>query len=117
MTKGEAGFTGTFTDIVARRPGGMLVTHKALSDNPERYRDSAVHGIRALLGVPNGAPVPAHSIECVRMSTTVATHALLERKGERTVLAITEGFAQALRIANQNRPKLFVLNIELPTLL
>ena len=108
---------GTFTDIVARRPDGMLVTHKVLSENPERYRDSAVQGIRELLGVPNGAPVPAHLIECVRMGTTVATNALLERKGERTVLAITKGFADALRIAYQNRPKLFVRNIELPTLL
>jgi 5-oxoprolinase (ATP-hydrolysing) len=108
---------GTFTDIVARRPDGMLVTHKVLSENPERYRDSAVQGIRELLGVPNGAPVPAELIECVRMGTTVATNALLERKGERTVLAITKGFADALRIAYQNRPKLFVRNIELPTLL
>ncbi|MGG1947768.1 hydantoinase B/oxoprolinase family protein [Trinickia sp. NRRL B-1857] len=108
---------GTFTDIVARRPDGMLVTHKVLSENPERYRDSAVQGIRELLGVPHGSPVPAELIECVRMGTTVATNALLERKGERTVLAITKGFADALRIAYQNRPKLFVRNIELPTLL
>jgi 5-oxoprolinase (ATP-hydrolysing) len=108
---------GTFTDIVARRPDGLLVTHKVLSENPERYRDSAVQGIRELLGVPNGAPIPADRIECVRMGTTVATNALLERKGERTVLAITKGFADALRIAYQNRPKLFVRQIELPTLL
>ncbi len=107
---------GTFTDIVARRPDGTLVTHKVLSENPERYRDSAVQGIRELLGVPDGAPVPAERIECVRMGTTVATNALLERKGERTVLAITKGFADALRIAYQNRPKLFVRRIELPTL-
>ncbi|MGN6669109.1 MAG: hydantoinase/oxoprolinase N-terminal domain-containing protein, partial [Trinickia sp.] len=108
---------GTFTDIVARRPDGLLVTHKVLSENPERYRDSAVQGIRELLGVPNGSPIPARLIECVRMGTTVATNALLERKGERTVLAITKGFADALRIAYQNRPKLFVRHIELPTLL
>ena len=108
---------GTFTDIVARRPDGTLVTHKVLSENPERYRDSAVQGIRELLGVPAGEPVPAELIECVRMGTTVATNALLERKGERTVLAITKGFGDALRIAYQNRPKLFVRNIELPTLL
>ena len=108
---------GTFTDIVARRPDGMLVTHKVLSENPERYRDSAVQGIRELLGVPHGAPVPAELIECVRMGTTVATNALLERKGERTVLAITKGFADALRIAYQNRPRLFVRNIELASLL
>ncbi|GLU31255.1 hydantoinase B/oxoprolinase family protein [Trinickia caryophylli] len=108
---------GTFTDIVARRPDGTLVTHKVLSENPERYRDSAVQGIRELLGVAPGAPVPADLIECVRMGTTVATNALLERKGARTVLAITKGFADALRIAYQNRPKLFSRHIELPTLL
>ncbi len=78
---------GTFTDIVARRPDGSLVTHKLLSDNPERYRDAAVHGIRELLGLPPGAPIPPRTIEAVKMGTTVATNALLERKGERTALA------------------------------
>ncbi|HUH92365.1 MAG TPA: hydantoinase B/oxoprolinase family protein [Casimicrobiaceae bacterium] len=108
---------GTFTDVVARRPDGTLTTHKLLSENPERYRDAAVAGIRQLLGLPPGAPVPAGSIDSVRMGTTVATNALLERKGERTVLAITRGFADALRIAYQNRPKLFVRRIVLPSLL
>src|SRR5437867_12267454 len=108
---------GTFTDIVARRPDGTLTTHKLLSENPERYRDAAVHGIRELLGVGVGAPIPSAGIEAVKMGTTVATNALLERKGERTVLAISRGFGDALRIAYQNRPKLFVRNIVLPTLL
>jgi len=108
---------GTFTDIVARRPDGSLATHKLLSDNPERYRDAAVQGIRDLLGLAPGAPIPADAIEAVKMGTTVATNALLERKGERTALVITRGFADALRIAYQNRPKLFVRRIELPSLL
>ena len=105
---------GTFTDIVARRPNGTLVTHKLLSENPERYRDAAIAGIRDLLGVAPDAPIPAAAIEAVKMGTTVATNALLERKGERTVLAITRGFGDALRIAYQNRPKLFVRHIVLP---
>ncbi len=108
---------GTFTDIVARRPDGTLVTHKLLSENPERYRDAAVQGIRELLGLAPDAPIPAGAIEAVKMGTTVATNALLERKGERTLLVITRGFGDALRIAYQNRPKLFVRRIELPTLL
>ena len=108
---------GTFTDIVARRPDGALITHKLLSENPERYRDAAVQGIRELLGLAAGAPIPAGAIEAVKMGTTVATNALLERKGERTALVITRGFADALRIGYQNRPKLFVRRIELPSLL
>src|SRR5690349_1230303 len=106
---------GTFTDIVAQRPDGTLVTHKLLSDNPERYRDAAVQGIRELLGLAAGAPIPRAAIAAVKMGTTVATNALLERKGERTALVITRGFADALRIGYQNRPKLFVRRIELPT--
>ncbi len=108
---------GTFTDIVARRPDGALVTHKLLSDNPERYRDAAVHGMRELLGLPAGAPMPVEKIAAIKMGTTVATNALLERAGERTALVITRGFADALRIGYQNRPKLFVRRIELPTML
>ena len=108
---------GTFTDIVARRSDGTLSTHKLLSENPERYRDAAVHGIRELLGLAPGAPIAKGTIEAVKMGTTVATNALLERTGERTVLAITRGFGDALRIAYQNRPKLFVRRIELPTML
>src|SRR4029079_5516544 len=108
---------GTFTDIVARRDDGTLVTHKLLSDNPERYRDAAVQGIRDLLGLARDEPIPAGAISGVKMGTTVATNALLERTGERTALVITRGFGDALRIGYQNRPKLFVRRIELPTLL
>jgi 5-oxoprolinase (ATP-hydrolysing) len=108
---------GTFTDIVARRPDGALLTHKLLSENSEQYRDAALQGIRNLLGLPAGAPLPAAAIAAVKMGTTVATNALLERKGERTVLIITKGFADALRIGYQNRPKLFVRHIVLPELL
>jgi 5-oxoprolinase (ATP-hydrolysing) len=105
---------GTFTDVVARRPDGVLVTHKLLSDNPERYGDAAIQGIRDLLGVAAGAPIPGEVIEAVKMGTTVATNALLERKGDRTVLVITRGFGDALRIGYQNRPKLFARHIVLP---
>ncbi|HEX7328326.1 MAG TPA: hydantoinase B/oxoprolinase family protein, partial [Casimicrobiaceae bacterium] len=108
---------GTFTDIVARRPDGALVTHKLLSEDPERYDDAAVAGIRELLGIAPDAPVPHERIDAIKMGTTVATNALLERKGERTLLVITRGFRDALRIGYQNRPKLFVRRIELPTLL
>src|SRR5690242_523291 len=105
---------GTFTDVVARRPDGALVTHKLLSDNPERYQDAAIAGIRALLGLASAAPIPAGAIDAVKMGTTVATNALLERKGERTALVITRGFGDALRIGYQNRPKLFARHIVLP---
>ncbi|WP_228892484.1 hydantoinase B/oxoprolinase family protein [Pseudoduganella aquatica] len=108
---------GTFTDIVARMPDGRLRTHKLLSENPEQYRDAAIAGIRHLLGVAAGEPLPATSIEAVKMGTTVATNALLERKGEPTALAITRGFRDALRIAYQNRPRLFDRHIVLPELL
>jgi len=108
---------GTFTDIVARRDDGTLVTHKLLSENPERYDDAAVQGIRDVLGLAPDAPMPAAAIAAVKMGTTVATNALLERKGERTVLVITRGFGDALRIGYQNRPRLFVRRIELPTML
>jgi 5-oxoprolinase (ATP-hydrolysing) len=108
---------GTFTDIVARRSDGALLTHKLLSDNPEQYRDAAVAGIRHLLGLPAHAPIPAEQVQCVKMGTTVATNALLERKGEPTVLVTTRGFRDALRIAYQNRPRLFERQIVLPELL
>ncbi|TAG81657.1 MAG: 5-oxoprolinase [Betaproteobacteria bacterium] len=108
---------GTFTDIVAKRPGGELVTHKLLSENPERYKDAAVQGVRELLGLHEGEAIPAEQIEAVKMGTTVATNALLERKGERTLLVVTQGFRDQLRIAYQDRPKLFVRKIELPELL
>ncbi|MFF0451290.1 hydantoinase B/oxoprolinase family protein [Streptomyces sp. NPDC004609] len=105
---------GTFTDIVGRRPDGRLVTRKLLSHNPERYRDAAVAGIRLLLGLGPGEPVPAERVACVKMGTTVATNALLERRGEPTVLVITDGFGDALRIAYQNRPRIFDRRIVLP---
>ncbi|QQS55575.1 MAG: hydantoinase B/oxoprolinase family protein [Candidatus Competibacteraceae bacterium] len=108
---------GTFTDVVARRPDGRLVAHKLLSDNPEHYPDAALRGIRDLLGVPPDQPIPAERIAAVKMGTTVATNALLERKGDRTLLLITRGFRDALRIAYQNRPKLFARQIVLPELL
>ncbi len=108
---------GTFTDLVARRPGGELVTHKLLSENPEQYDDAAIQGIRDLLGLTPGEPIPSGAIDAVKMGTTVATNALLERTGDRTLLAITKGFADALRIAYQNRPKLFERHIHLPEML
>ncbi|MGC8806616.1 MAG: hydantoinase B/oxoprolinase family protein [Thiomonas sp.] len=108
---------GTFTDVVARRPDGALLTHKLLSENPEQYRDAAVAGIRQLLGLPPGARITPQQVECVRMGTTVATNALLERKGEPLVLVTTRGFRDALRIAYQNRPRLFDRRIVLPELL
>ncbi|WP_141580069.1 hydantoinase B/oxoprolinase family protein [Actinomadura sp. WMMA1423] len=108
---------GTFTDVVARRPDGALVTHKLLSEDRARYRDAAIAGIRHLLGVAPGARIPAEEIAGVRLGTTVATNALLERAGEPTVLVITEGFRDALRIAYQNRPRIFAREIVLPELL
>ena len=108
---------GTFTDVVGRRPDGSFETLKVLSENPEQYRDAAVHGIRTLLGLEAGAPIPPGQIEAVKMGTTVATNALLERKGDRTLLLITKGFGDLLRIGYQARPKLFDLRIELPELL
>jgi len=108
---------GTFTDIVARKPDGSLLTHKLLSENPEQYRDAAVAGIRHLLGLKTGEPIRADVVDCVKMGTTVATNALLERKGEPTLLVTTRGFKDALRIAYQNRPRLFDRNIVLPELL
>ncbi len=108
---------GTFTDIVAKRPDGTLTTHKLLSENPEQYRDAAVAGIRYLLGLKPGEPVTPRQVACVKMGTTVATNALLERKGEPTLLVTTRGFRDALRIAYQNRPRLFDRHIVLPELL
>lgn len=104
---------GTFTDIVARRPDGGLVTHKLLSENPAHYTDAAVAGIRALLADASAPGPPAG----VRMGTTVATNALLERTGEPTLLVITRGFGDALRIGYQDRPRIFARHIVLPDLL
>lgn len=108
---------GTFTDIVGRRPDGVLLTHKLLSENPERYRDAAVAGMRHLLGLRPNQAISPEQVACVKMGTTVATNALLERKGEPTLLVTTRGFRDALRIAYQNRPRLFDRQIVLPELL
>ncbi|MFD4900350.1 hydantoinase B/oxoprolinase family protein [Streptomyces sp. NPDC058411] len=105
---------GTFTDVVGRDPDGRLISRKLLSHDPGRYRDAAVAGIRLLLGLGPHDPVPADRVAGVKMGTTVATNALLERRGEPTVLVITEGFRDALRIAYQNRPRLFDRRILLP---
>jgi 5-oxoprolinase (ATP-hydrolysing) len=108
---------GTFTDVIGRRPDGTLHTHKLLSENPEAYRDAAVEGIRRLLGVASGAAIPSERIGAVKMGTTVATNALLERKGDRTLLLITKGFRDALRIGYQARPKIFAKHIIKPDML
>ncbi len=105
---------GTFTDVVARSPEGKLITHKLLSEAPGHYSDAAMHGIRQILSLPKNAALPTDQIESVKMGTTVGTNALLERKGERTVLLITRGFGDALRIGYQNRPDIFAQQIELP---
>jgi 5-oxoprolinase (ATP-hydrolysing) len=108
---------GTFTDIVARDPDGRLSTHKLLSENPGRYRDAAVAGIRAILGIAPDRPIPDGVVDAVKMGTTVATNALLERKGERVLLVTNGGLGDALRIGNQARPRLFDLDVRLPTML
>src|SRR6202451_2371867 len=108
---------GTFTDIVGCAPDGTLHTDKLLSENPSQYPDAAVEGIRRLLGLAPGELIAAGRVACVKMGTTVATNALLERKGERTVLVITKGFRDALRIATQARPRLFDRHIVLPEML
>ncbi|OWV74583.1 5-oxoprolinase [Rhizobium sp. R339] len=108
---------GTFTDIVARRPDGSLVAHKLLSENPEAYRDPAVHGIRELLGLKAGDPIPSERIGAVKMGTTVATNALLERKGDPTLLVTTKGFRDALEIGYQARADIFAKKIVKPELL
>src|SRR3954453_16302055 len=109
--------SGTFTDVVARRPDGSLATHTLLSENPGRYRDAALAGIREILSLQKNDPIPSQMIDAVKMGTTVATNALLERKGARTVLFITRGFRDALRIAYQNRPRIFERHIVLPEML
>ena len=108
---------GTFTDVVGRAPDGSLHTHKLLSENPEAYEDAALQGIRDLLQLDDGQPVPENSIDAVKMGTTVATNALLERKGDRTLLVVTKGFRDQLRIAYQARPRLFDRQIILPEML
>src|SRR6266478_2018787 len=108
---------GTFTDVIGCRPGGALVAHKLLSDNPEAYDDAAVQGMRNLLGIKPGEPIPPGMIGSVKMGTTVATNALLERKGERTLLLISKGFRDALKIGHQARPKIFARHIIKPEMI
>ncbi|MCK5121621.1 MAG: 5-oxoprolinase, partial [Methylococcales bacterium] len=104
---------GTFTDVVARKPKGQLITCKLLSENPEQYQDAALEAMRQILG----GELDGENISAVKMGTTVGTNALLERKGEPTALLITAGFKDCLRIGYQNRPDIFALNIQLPELL
>src|SRR2546429_6549492 len=108
---------GTFTDVIGRRPDGTLVAHKLLSDNPEAYGDAAVQGIRDLVGGKPGEPIPPGIIGSVKMGTTVATNAPLERQGERTLLLVTKGYRDALRIGYQARPNIFARHIIKPEML
>ncbi len=105
---------GTFTDIVAKKPDGSLVTHKLLSENPAHYKDAAIQGIRELLGLDANQPLPIELIDEVKMGTTVATNALLERKGEPTLLVTSHGLGDILKIGYQARPDIFALDIRLP---
>src|SRR5580692_1657466 len=108
---------GTFTDIVGYGPDGRVHTQKLLSENASQYADAAVEGIRRLLRLAPAESITPQQVACVKMGTTVATNALLERKGERTLLVITRGFRDALRIATQARPRLFDRRIVLPEML
>jgi 5-oxoprolinase (ATP-hydrolysing) len=108
---------GTFTDIVAQHPDGEILIHKLLSENPARYADAAIQGIREILGLTADEPMPVETIACIKMGTTVATNALLERAGDRTLLMITKGFGDALRIGYQHRPQIFAREILLPAML
>lgn len=108
---------GTFTDVVARQPDGKLIVHKLLSENPQRYADAPLQGIREVLGLGPEDRIPSEQIAVVKMGTTVATNALLERQGEPTLLVITQGFRDALRIGYQNRPDIFARQILLPEVL
>ena len=108
---------GTFTDVVAQQPNGFISVHKLLSENPQAYEDAPIHAIRMLLEVPESEPLPAERITSIKMGTTVATNALLERKGDRTLFITTKGFRDALRIGYQNRPNIFALHIDLPEML
>ena len=108
---------GTFTDLVARTPDGDLRTLKLLSENPEAYEDAALQGMRDLMHIAKDAPLPADAIDAVKMGTTVATNALLERKGDKTLLVVTKGFRDQIRIAYQARPRLFDKEIILPEML
>jgi 5-oxoprolinase (ATP-hydrolysing) len=108
---------GTFTDVIAKTPTGELIVHKLLSENPEQYGDAPLQGIKDVMKVESAHSISTENIEAIKMGTTVATNALLERKGDRVVLAITKGFKDALRIGYQNRPDIFALEIILPEML
>jgi 5-oxoprolinase (ATP-hydrolysing) len=108
---------GTFTDLVAITPDNQIIIHKLLSENPEQYQDAVIQGIKNILEIPHNRSIPSEKIEVVKVGTTVATNALLERKGDPTVLLITKGFKDALRIGYQNRPDIFALEIKLPEML
>ncbi|MGK7926947.1 MAG: hydantoinase/oxoprolinase N-terminal domain-containing protein, partial [Spirulina sp.] len=108
---------GTFTDIVAISPDRRVTIHKLLSENPEHYQDAVIQGIRNVLKISPHSPLPAEQIEAIKIGTTIATNALLERKGDRVVLAITKGFRDALRIGYQNRPDIFAREIILPEMI
>ena len=108
---------GTFTDVVARRPNGEVLSHKLLSVNPDQYKDAAIQGIRDLMGLSKMQPIPKNEIDVVKMGTTVATNALLERQGSRTLLATTKGFRDSLEIGYQNRPDIFAREIIRPDVL
>jgi len=106
---------GTFTDVVAQSPRGELITFKLLSEDPDRYADAAIYAIHILLNIPLSEKLPESSIHSIRMGTTVATNALLERKGTRVCLVTTRGFKDILKIGYQSRQRLFDLNIQKPT--
>ena len=108
---------GTFTDIIGRSPEGQISTRKLLSENSAQYKDAAIQGIRNLLNLKDADSVPIDQIDSIKMGTTVATNALLESEGEKTLLAITSGFSDILRIGYQQRPQLFSLDIQLPDML
>jgi len=108
---------GTFTDVIGKSDDGKIISCKLLSENPEQYKDAAIQGIRNLLSLSASDNIPMDRIESIKMGTTVATNALLEREGERTLLAITKGFGDILRIGYQQRPKIFAIDIQLPDML
>lgn len=111
-----ANFTERFL-IVPLPNKEWIIVYKLLSENPEQYEDAVIQGIRDIIGLTVNEPIPYQTIEVVKMGTTVATNALLERHGDRVVLLITKGFKDALRIGYQNRPNIFAQEIILPTML
>ena len=108
---------GTFTDVIAHRPDGRFTAHKYLSENPERYQDAAVFAMREIMGIAEGTLFPSNKVESIKMGTTVATNALLERKGDPLLLIVSQGLRDALEIGYQARPKIFARQIEKPSML